>query len=172
MRRGSVCKYYIDLFRERKVEVLETNCNRNETEFIREEISRCESVEELKQMILPQITTQTVQWIKKINEIIEQNAYTKTRFAEICGVSRVMVDKWCKGAIPRNRETFLTIGMAANYNVEQMNQLLQRYGRYPALYSKSLEDCICIFVLERAYGKETLNKYRYILNKRKETHVT
>ena len=42
--------------------------------------------------------------------------------------------------------------MIAQYDIERMNQLLQRYGRYPALYSKNLEDCVCIFVLnaERA----------------------
>ena len=142
-----------------------------ETEFIKDEISGCESFGELKQRVLPLLVTQKEQWAKKISEIIEINGYSKTSFAEICKTSRQTVDKWCKGAIPKNRETFLTIGMAANYDVEQMNQLLQRYGRYPELYSKSLEDCVCIFVLENDYGKEALSKYRYILNKIKENLI-
>ena len=53
----------------------------------------------------------------------------------------------------------------------QMNLLLQRYGRYPALYSKSLEDCVCIFVLQKDFGSETLSKYQYILSKIKETII-
>ena len=142
-----------------------------ETVFIREEIAKCEDIDELKIKIFPMIRTQQEQWAKKINEIITQNGYTKSGFAQLCGVSRVSVDKWCKGAIPKNRETFLKIGIAAHYDIEQMNLLLQRYGRYPALYSKSLEDCICIFVLQNDFGNETLSKYQYILKKIKETII-
>lgn len=142
-----------------------------ETVYIKDEIAKCEDIEELEKKILPMIKTQQEQWAKKVNEIIAENKYTKSKFAEVCGVSRVSVDKWCKGAIPKNRETFLKIGMAAGYDIERMNQLLQRYGRYPALYSKSLEDCICIFVLTHDYGTETISKYQYILNRIKENII-
>ncbi len=139
--------------------------NRLDTVFIKDEIARCESIEELREKIFPVIHSQQEEWARKINEMIGEKKYTKTKFAELCGVSRVSVDKWCKGAIPKNRETFLKIGMAAGCDVEKMNQLLQRYGRYPALYSKSLEDCICIYVLSRNYGDEAIHKYNYILSK-------
>jgi len=142
-----------------------------ETVYIRDEIAKCEDIEELKKNILPLIKTQQEQWARKVLEMIETNGYTKSKFAEVCGVSRVTVDKWCKGSIPKNRETFLRIGMAAHYDMEHMNQLLQRYGQYPALYSKSLEDCICIYVLRNNYGDETLSKYQYILNRIKENIV-
>ena len=139
--------------------------NNLETVYIKEEISRCETIDELKEKILPMIKSQSEQWSHKINEIIATSGYTKTKFAELCKVSRVTVDKWCKGAVPRNRESFLKIGMAAGYNIEQMNQLLQRYGQYPGLYSKSLEDCICMYVLGKNYGSETFDTYLYILDK-------
>lgn len=142
-----------------------------ETVYMKDEIAKCEDIAELEEKILPLIKTQREQWAKKVNEIIAENKYTKSKFAELCGVSRVSVDKWCKGAIPKNREMFLKIGMAAGYDIERMNQLLQRYGRYPALYSKSLEDCVCIFVLSHDYGAETINKYRYILNRIKENII-
>ena len=142
-----------------------------ETVVIKDEISRCESIDELRENIFPRIKSQQEQWSKKINEIIEESGLTKSKFASICNVSRVTVNKWCKGAIPKNREMFLKIGMAAGYQLEKMNQLLQRYGRYPELYSKSLEDCVCIFVLTQEYGEETLNKYNYILNKIKENII-
>lgn len=141
------------------------------TMSIREEIAKCEDIEELKSNIFPLIKTQQEQWSQKINEILVKNGYTKTEFAQLCGVSRVSVDKWCKGAIPKNRETFLRIGMAAHYDLENMNLLLQRYGRYPALYSKSLEDCICIFVLHQGYENGALEKYQYILEKIKDNII-
>jgi hypothetical protein len=142
-----------------------------ETFYIRDEISKCEDLDELKEKIFPLIHSQKEEWSGKINGIIQTAGVTKTKFADLCGVSRVSVDKWCKGSIPKNRETFLRIGMAAGYNVEKMNQLLQRYGRYPALYSKSLEDCICIYVISHEYGDKTIEKYQYILNKIKENII-
>lgn len=145
--------------------------NSLETIYIKDEISRCEDIEEFKTKIFPLMVNQQEEWEKKIKEIIKINGYTKSKFAELCKVSRVSVDKWCKGSIPKSRETFLRIGMAAHYDLEHMNQLLMRYGQYPALYSKSLEDCICIFVINKNYGNETIDKYDYILNKIKETII-
>lgn len=158
---------------EKKATMLKTQMKQTdlETVYIEDEISKCEDINELRSKILPMVKSQQEQWAYKVNEIIMTNGYTKSKFAELCGVSRVTVDKWCKGSIPKNRETFLRIGMVAQYNIEDMNQLLQRYGRYPALYSKSLEDCICIFVLSNNFGNETINKYQYILNKIKENII-
>lgn len=145
--------------------------NQPDTVYIRDEIARCEDLEDLKKQIFPMIRTQQEEWSRKANEIIGESGYTKSAFAAACGVSRVTVDKWCKGSIPKNRETFLRIGMAARYNIDRMNQLLQRYGQYSALYSKSLEDCVCIYVLSGDYGSETLNKYNYILNRIRENII-
>ena len=142
-----------------------------ETTIIKNEISKCEDLEDLKQIVFPLLRGQQDEWKQKINDIIKENGYSKSKFAELCGVSRVTVDKWCKGSIPKNRETFLRIGMAAGYSLEKMNQLLQRYGRYPALYSKSLEDCICIYVISHDYGEDSIEKYKYILNKIKENII-
>lgn len=147
------------------------NLNQSETVFIKDEISRCEDLDELKEKIFPLLRSQQEQWAHKVSEIISENDYTKSKFAEVCGVSRVSLDKWCKGSIPKNRETFLRIGMAAGYDVPRMNQLLQRYGRYPALYSKSLEDCVCIYVLNQNYGEKALEKYKYILERIKSTII-
>lgn len=139
-----------------------------ETEYIKDEVAFCEDIEIFKREILPMLESQQVQWARKFAEILEESGLSKTKFAELCEVSRVSVNKWCKGSIPKNRETFLRIGMAADYDMEHMNQLLQRYGQYPALYSKSLEDCVCIFVLNNYAGTEKISKYQYILNKIKE----
>lgn len=142
-----------------------TGFHDTDTIFIKGEISKCEDIDDLRQQILPLLKSQQEQWKVKINEIITQNGYTKSAFAETCGVSRVSVDKWCKGSIPKNRETFFRIGMAAHYDITQMNQLLQRYGQYPELYSKTLEDCVCMFVLKSDYGRDAVEKYNDILER-------
>ncbi len=148
-----------------------TDKTRYETVYLRDEISRCEDVFELKERILPMLKTQQDQWKDKINALIGESGLTKTRLAEMIGVSRMAVNKWCNGAIPKNRETFLRIGMAAGYNREKMDQLLMRYGRYPALYAKSLEDCVCIYVLDKGCKTETLQNYDFILNRIKENII-
>lgn len=143
----------------------QNECGILKTVFIKEEIERCEDIEDLKEIVFPMIRTQQDEWSRKVNEIIRDKGFTKSKFADLCGVSRVSVDKWCKGSIPKNRETFLRIGMAAGYSLEKINQLLQRYGQYPALYSKSLEDCVCIYVIAHNYGDESIEKYQFIMDK-------
>ena len=34
------------------------------------------------------------------------------------------------------------------YQISQMDELLERYGRFPGLYSRTLEDCVCMYVLK------------------------
>lgn len=134
-------------------------------EELQERISRCEDIKELKETILPLLHTQQEQWSNKIQEIIQESGYTKTEFADLCEVSRMAVNKWCRGAIPRTRELYLTIGMVAGYDISQMNAFLHKYGRCPALYERSLEDSICMFVLNQNYGEGTILKYRNLLGR-------
>lgn len=135
------------------------------TDVIMDEIGKCESIEELKELITLKLEKQKEQWKIKINNIVARSGLTQEKFAEKCGVTRITLRDWLnKGAIPRKRELFLKIGMAAKYDQEQMNELLTRYGGYSGLYSKNLEDCIAIFVINRNYGDEAAEKYRYILD--------
>src|SRR5574344_1742612 len=66
----------------------------------------------------------------------------------MCGVSKMSVSKWCNVSVPRNTETFMKIGLAAGYQISQMDELLERYGRFPGLCSRTLEDCVCMYVLK------------------------
>lgn len=136
----------------------------NETIYIRDEIAKCEDVNELRENILPLLKSQQEQWAVKINEIISGCGCSKSDFAKLVGASKASIGKWCNGSVPRNRETFIRIGLAAGYDIEKMNQLLVRYGRYPALYSKTLEDCVCIFVIGKNYGTDAVEQYAKILN--------
>ena len=100
-----------------------------ETRFIREEIGRCEDLEELKARIFPLLQSQQELWMQKMQEILAESGLTKSAFAKRCRVSRVSVDKWCKGAIPKNRETFLRIGMAAESIRAVPGALFEKLGR-------------------------------------------
>ncbi len=117
---------------------------------LEDKVSRCESTEELKEEILPLIRAQSVNWSEKIGEIFKASGLGKKEFAQRCGISRVMLDKWLKGALPNSRERFIRIGLSAGYGKEEMDRLLQRYGRYPGLYAKSLEDLVCLYVMGHA----------------------
>ena len=74
------------------------------TVYLKDAVIMCDHLDDLKSRILPMINTQQEQWASKVNEIIKENGYTKKDFAERCGVSRVTVDKWCKGSIPKSRK--------------------------------------------------------------------
>ena len=89
------------------------------TQYVKKQISDCKDEECLRDEILPLLKSQQEMWAQKVNEIICENGYTKKEFSELCGVSRVTVDKWCKGSIPKNRENFLRIGLAANYDLDK-----------------------------------------------------
>lgn len=126
-------------------------------------MNNCDNVADLRADIINRIKSQREDWIEKINLIITQNGYTQSELANLCGVSRVAIAKWCKGSLPQNRDTFIKIGFAAHYDLEQMNYFLQRYGRYPELYVKSLEDTVCIFLLNSKHIEHSYEKYEEIL---------
>lgn len=144
------------------------NDNEILTKAVWEEIDVCETTEELKQEILPQLRTQEEAWARKINAILAETKYSQGELGRLCGKSRATVNHWCKGTIPKQRELFIRIGLAAGYSLEEMNQLLQRYGHYSGLYSKTLSDCAAIYVIQQGEGKsgaERIELYDEILER-------
>lgn len=77
-----------------------------ETVVIKDEISRCESIDELRENIFPRIKSQQEQWSKKINEIIEESGLTKSKFASICNVSRVTVNNGARARFLKIEKCF------------------------------------------------------------------
>lgn len=132
-----------------------------------EKIQVCEDIDEFREEIVKNLVQQKELWKEKINSIIHDNNYNVTQFAKICNVSRVTVTKWQKGSIPKNRETFIRIGFAAHYTLDEMNNFIMRYGRYQGLYAKSLEDSICIFILSSDTIEHSYETYEHILNEMK-----
>lgn len=117
------------------------------TTVLQENILYCDNPEDFRKEILGGLRNQRILWQEKINAIIKENNYNLSSLAALCGVSRVAVKKWCDGALPQSRELFIRIGFAAGYSLDEMNRFLTRFGRFPALYPKSLEDSVYIFVL-------------------------
>ncbi len=139
--------------------------NDYETGKLNNDVQQYDDLDDFKRDILNHLRTEKESWKEKINHIINSNGYTKVAFAELCEVSRISVGKWCKGSIPKSREMFIKIGFAAHYNLDQMNKFLMRYGKYTALYAKSLEDSVYIFVLNSNHIPHNYNVCKKILEK-------
>lgn len=134
------------------------------TKAIGKTINDCADIEEFKQNILPFLPDQRSQWSKKIEQILSDRRLSCKQLAQLCKVSEPAVRKWRKGSIPQSRDMYIRIGFAAGYNLDEMNMFLQRYGRCPQLYVKSLEDSVCMFVLQSDYLDHTYDTYLKVLD--------
>lgn len=135
------------------------------TTLINNQILNCEEIEDIEKILPDKIKDQKEQWQHKIKEILDRSGLKKIEFAKKANISRQGLEKWLKGSIPKNRETFLRLGLIAGYDRKNMDRLLQRYGKYPGLYSKSLEDCVCLFVIEHDYGDKAIEQYDSIMER-------
>ena len=90
-------------------------------------------------------------WKRFICSLLDTGGWTYGAFAKRCGMSRNTVVAWCeKGQVPRSREQFIRIGFAAKMNPDEMNAFLQRYGKYPRLNVKNIDDAVTVFALQNA----------------------
>ena len=135
----------------------------------REAAERCEDVETFCNDLQPLYKSYGEEWSKYITNLVNNSGYTKEEYANMCGVSRVTLNKWCKGVFPDNREKFKKIGIAAGLNIEKIDGMLKRFGGYTGIYAKNREDCVCSFVLknyssEKGYtNKDRSDKYNEIV---------
>ena len=125
----------------------------------------CDNLEDFKNDIYKNLEGQKERWSKKICEILESNNYSQAKLAQMCGVSKASVLKWVRGSVPQNREMFIRIGFAAGYDLKEMNKFLQRYGRYPELYPKCMEDSVYIFVLNSEVIEHTYESCKIIFDR-------
>lgn len=128
-----------------------------------EKISHCDDIDELKRELLPKLKDQRSLWMEKIEQILTDTGYSCKKLAQLCKVSEPAVRKWRKGSLPQSRDMYIRIGFAAGYDKSEMNTFLKRYGKCPQLYIKSLEDSVCMFVLESDTVKSTYENYEKLL---------
>lgn len=107
----------------------------------------CEGIDDLLELMDKSRNLYT-EWSEYIKNILDCSGLSYQRFGDRCGVSKTSVMKWCnQGSLPQNRRTFVLIGLAVNMNVDEVNFLLQRYGKLPKLYAKNVEDAIYLYVI-------------------------
>lgn len=141
------------------------------TEKLRDILDGIDDVDDLKRQYMSGMEKRSATWRRKIREIMEKNGYTQASMATVCRVTKPAVAKWLRGSIPSGRDTFIRIGFAAHYDLEEMNRFLIRYGRCPALYARSLEDSIYIFVLNSMQIPHTYQECEGIVERVKDALV-
>lgn len=135
----------------------------DQTLYLDQLITQCDDLDDFRREIFPIVQDASVRWKEKMEQILTETGLTKTRMAQLCGVSRPAVAKWLAGSLPSSREDYIRIGFAAGYGLDEMNFFLQRYGRYPGLYAKSLEDSVVIFLLNSDSLEKSYAVYEQIL---------
>lgn len=124
---------------------MQLNIHDGRTNDLYNTLTKCEDINEL-QIFMDKYNKYFINWKAFINYLLDSSGYTYTKFAKICGMSRNTIISWCEaGKIPRTREQFIRIGFAVNMSLDDMNSFLQRYGKYPKLNPKNIEDAVTIF---------------------------
>ena len=130
------------------------------TTGIYEEVIRCEDIEDVHQLLRDNASLMT-DWQAFICHLLESLGYSYRGFAARCAMSSNTIAAWCKrGLLPRSREQFLRVAFAAGMTVEETNSFLRRYGKYPQLYPKNIEDSIWIFALRHGMDWEQADELR------------
>jgi len=121
------------------------------TELIRDEVTRAYDIDDMRE-ILHKYSGSYVNWKRFINEILALYAYNVSNLAADGGFSRNTIKKWRdNGDMPRSRKEFIKLGFGVGMSLQELDDMLQRYGKYPKLYAKSIEDAIYIYAL--THGK-------------------
>lgn len=111
------------------------------------EVTRCENIDDIQQFLRDNDSLMT-DWQAFICHLLESQGLSYRAFAARCSMSGNTVAAWCKrGLAPRSREQFMRVAFAAGMTVDETNSFLRRYGKYPQLYPKNIEDSIWIFAL-------------------------
>lgn len=125
---------------------------------IYQQVISCEEIDELKE-IINKYSPYYSRWRDYVNDIMLTNGLSYEKMGKMCGFSKNTIKSWVKeNKVPKSRESFIKMGLSLRLNLHEINFILQRYGKYPKLYSASLEDAICIYVISH-YPKDDSNAY-------------
>lgn len=87
-------------------------------------------------------------WKDFINEEFKNGNFTFEGLSKQSSISRNTLKKWCKnGDVPYSREQYLKLCIGMKLPLYKVNYVLQYFGRYSKLYSRSFEDAIYIYVI-------------------------
>ena len=134
------------------------------TERLLDKVERCEDIDDIRNLLKLHSEYYT-NWKTYINQLVNlYGGYSINKFAAKCGFSKNTVRSWCnKGIMPKNRKEYIKLGMGLGMNVEEINRLLQRYGKYPKLYAKNIDDAIYLFAIHNKKNFEYTESLRAAL---------
>lgn len=117
-----------------------------ETNLFKDMIERFEDETELREQQKLNGIAKT--WKEKIAEFLSKKEISKSDAKKIfIKASNIQsAEKWINH-VPAKRENILKIAYALQLNIEETNLLLQKYGKFHALYAKDPFDAIWIFLL-------------------------
>ena len=128
------------------------------TSAILDGLQRCEDIEDLKS-IIDDNSDNYINWKEHINNLVKSYSSSRSEFAKRCGINYKTIVSWCeKGVLPNSRYRYIQLGFGLKMSLEEVNDFLQRYGKYPMLYSKNIEDAIFIFALNHDLSYQTAKK--------------
>lgn len=84
----------------------------------------------------------------------------KTGEVRYVQVTRQAIASWLKGTIPGSREIYISLGMAFEMNVQQINKQLLEVYMGTGLYCKNVEDALWIAVVNRLFSLEEMEQVR------------
>ncbi len=138
----------------------------SETFEMGEAVAGIDSIAELKKYINETVQVTQSNWAHYFTSVIlPATGLNQAKLAEKMSVSRAAVSKWVNGAVPKDRERFIKLGLLARFDESGINRLLQRYGRFSALYAKTLEDCVCLYVLRHPTVESNFDRFNNILER-------
>lgn len=126
------------------------------TEVLDDMVGRIEDIGELQENLNTILAYQNEQWpaeIKRILAIVKKNGCNQEQLAKYLKKTRQTINKWTNGSTPREREIFIKLALAAGFDIEETNAFINKYGHRGKLYSKNLEDCVVIYVINK-YNEE------------------
>ena len=101
------------------------------------QVINCEEIDELKQ-ILNKYSPYYSNWRDYVNNVMLTNGLSYEKLGKKCGFSKNTIKGWVKNnCMPKSRENYIKFGMGLRYNLQEINFVLQRYGKSPRLYSES-----------------------------------
>ncbi len=121
------------------------NIHDGRTNYLYHEVTKCEDLDDVHAFI-DEHSSYFTDWKAFINHLLDSAGYSYSQFASLCGMSRNTIISWCeKGKVPRSREQFIRVGFAVSMSLDELNNFLQRYGKYPRLNPKNIDDAVTIF---------------------------
>lgn len=94
---------------------------------------------------------------KKVFHQVEDKETREIRFVP---VTRQAIASWLKGTMPGSREVYVSLGMAFDMSLREINRELLEVFMGTGLYCKNIDDAIWIAVIHRLFPLEELSAVR------------